>query len=63
MIEELTENDLEEWLNFLTACLYDPQDWERLVQYMMARTGFSHEKTNEILEAIHEALLEIRPLN
>ncbi len=62
-MDEITVNDLEEWLNFLTSCMYDPDDWERLIQYMMVRTGFSYEKTDEILEAIHAALLEYHPLN
>jgi len=62
MIED-KEIDVNVVLNFLTACMYDSDVWEELVQRMMAGTGFGREKTLEALDAIYRVLLESEPRN
>ena len=60
-MNEDNEIDVNVFLNFLTACMYDEEMWEALVQRMMAGTGFGREKTLEALDAIYRVLMELQP--
>jgi hypothetical protein len=62
-MNEDIEIDINVILNLLTVCMYDEESWETLVQRIMAGTGFSREKTLEVLDAFYRVLMELEPRN